>query len=174
MPLIDLTFPTGALAPEATAHLVGGLTEALIRCEGAPDNERTRAMTWAFVHELPPGAVNVAGAPVERPVYRVGITVPEGTLLHGPGPFGTSARRDLVREVTDLVLAAEGGARTDSDRGRVYCTITEITDGYWGAVGETITMADIASIAGGEAETPLAARARETIDALLAERAAYS
>ena len=174
MPLIDVTYPAGALTPEEKARLVEGLTGALIRCEGAPDNERTRAMTWVFVHELPAGAVHVAGTPVERPVYRVAVTVPEGTLLHGPGPFGTSARRDLVREVTDLVLAAEGGPKTDADRGRVYCTITEVTDGYWGAVGETITMADIASIAGREAETPLAARARETIDALLAERAAYS
>ena len=171
MPLIDLTCPSGALTAPATAKLVDGLTGALIQHEGAPDNERTRAMTWVFVHELPAEAVHVGGTAVDRPVYRVAVTVPEGTLLHGPGPFGTSARRALVADVTDLVLAAEAGTTTEADRGRVYCTITEIKDGHWGALGETITMADIASIAGGDAETPLAARAREAIDALLAERA---
>lgn len=171
MPLIDLTLPARALTADATARLVEGLTGALIQHEGAPDNERTRAMTWVFVHELPGSAVHVGGTPVDRPVYRVAVTVPEGTLLHGPGPFGTSARSGLVRDVTDLVLAAEEGSTTEADRGRVYCTITEIKDGHWGALGETITMADIASIAGGEEETPLARRARESIDALLAQRA---
>jgi phenylpyruvate tautomerase PptA (4-oxalocrotonate tautomerase family) len=170
MPLIDLTLPSGALDRAATAELVQGLTAALIQHEGAPDNERTRAMTWVLVHELPPGTFHVGGTAVERPVYRVAVTVPEGTLLHGPGPFGTSGRSSLVRDVTDLVLSAEGGTPTASDRGRVYCTITEIKDGYWGALGETITMTDIASIAGGDAETELGRRARDTIDALLAER----
>ena len=168
MPLIDVTLPAGALTPDATSQLVGELTGALIEHEGAPDNERTRAMTW--VHELPANAVHVGGRPADRPVYRVAVTVPEGTLLHGPGPFGTSARSNLVRDVTELVLAAEADSTTQADRGRVYCTITEIKDGHWGALGETITMSDIASIAGSDAETPLAARARETIDALLAER----
>lgn len=171
MPLIDLTVPAGALTADATSRLVDRLTGALIQHEGAPDNERTRAMTWVFVHELPASAVHVSGTPTERPVYRVAVTVPEGTLLHGPGPFGTSARDCLVRDVTDLVLDAEAGTPSGADRGRVYCTITEVRDGYWGALGGTITMADIASIAGGEAETPLARRARATLDTLLAERA---
>src|SRR5215213_3818310 len=109
MPMIDLTYPEGALEAEARAEAVEKLT-ALLRHEGAADNEQTRAMSWTLVHELPRQALNVAGSPVERPVYRVLVTVPEGTLLQGPGPVGSAARRNLVREVTEVLLAAEGTA----------------------------------------------------------------
>ena len=172
MPMIDLTYPEGAIAPEAQPEVIERLTAALLRNEGAPDNERTRAMTWTFLHELPAGAVNVAARPVELPVYRIEITVPEGTLLHGPGPFGASARRNLVRDVTEILLEAEPGDRTSADRGRVYCLIREIPDGCWGALGTTVRMEEIASIAADEGSTPLGREATEAIDALLAVRAA--
>lgn len=172
MPMIDLTFPQGALAPESQAELVEKLTAALLRNEGAPDNDRTRAMTWVYLHELPAGAINIGGHPADVTVYRVVITVPEGTLLHGPGPVGSTSRRNLVGEVTDAVLAAEGGIPTSADLGRVYCLIREISDGYWGALGSTVRMEDIASIASAEQETPLGKQAREAIDVLIAARAA--
>jgi phenylpyruvate tautomerase PptA (4-oxalocrotonate tautomerase family) len=168
--MIDLSYLEGAFSAEAHAQLVEQLTGALIRNEGAPDNERTRALTWVFSHELPAAAISVAGAPVDRPVYRVLITVPAGTLLHGPGPVGFASRRNLVREVTELVLAAEGSDCSTVDAGRVYCVVREVEDGYWGALATTWRIEDIASIAT-DAETPLGAQAREAIDALLATRA---
>jgi phenylpyruvate tautomerase PptA (4-oxalocrotonate tautomerase family) len=167
--MIDLSYLEGALSAEAHTELVEQLTAALIRNEGAPDNERTRALTWVFSHELPASAINVAGTPVEQPVYRMVVTVPAGTLLHGPGPVGIASRRNLVREVTELVLAAEGSDRTSADAGRVYCIVREVEDGYWGALATTWRIEDIASIAA-DAETPLGAQAREAIDALLATR----
>lgn len=169
MPLIDFTYLEGALSAEARAQLVEQLTGALIRNEGAPDNERTRALTWVFTHELPASAISVAGAPVERPVYRVVITVPAGTLLHGPGPVGIASRCNLVGEVTELVLTAEGSDRTSADAGRVYCIVREVEDSYWGALATTWRMEDIASI-GTDAETPLGVQAREAIDTLPAAR----
>ena len=172
MPMIDLTFPSGALTLESQAELVDQLTAALLRNEGAPDNDRTRAMTWMYLHEVPPAAINVGGRPAGVPVYRVVITVPEGTLLHGPGPVGSTARRNLVSEVTDAVLAAEGGTPASADRGRVYCLVREISDGHWGALGSTIRMEEIASIASDEQETPLGKQARESIDVLTAAQAA--
>lgn len=44
MPLIDLTFPEGAVEPQARAELVDQLTTALLRAERAPDNEFFRSM----------------------------------------------------------------------------------------------------------------------------------
>lgn len=172
MPMIDLTFPEGALNLKSQADLADQLTAALLRNEGAPDNERTRAMTWTYLHESAPGEMYIGGQPADLPVYRVLITVPEGTLLHGPGPVGATARRNLVGEVTDIVLAAEGAPPTRADRGRVYCLVQEISDGYWGALGSTIRMEDIASIASSELETPLGQEAKEAIDVLLAAKAA--
>ena len=129
-------------------------------------------MTWVYLHELPAAAINVGGEPADLNVYRVMITVPEGTLLHGPGPVGVASRRNLVGEVTDAVLGAEGDTPVGADRGRVYCLIREIADGHWGALGTTVRMEDIASIATAEEETALASVARESIDVLIAARAA--
>src|ERR671916_1132324 len=69
MPMIDLTYPRGALDPDARAEAVEKLTAALLRNEGATDNDATRAMSWTVVHELAPEAINVGGALGERPVY---------------------------------------------------------------------------------------------------------
>ncbi|HVD38579.1 MAG TPA: 4-oxalocrotonate tautomerase [Solirubrobacterales bacterium] len=171
MPMIDLTYPEGALDAGARAEAVEKLTAALLRHEGAADNEQTRAMSWTLVHELPHHALNVAGSPVERPVYRVLVTVPEGTLLQGPGPVGSTARRNLVREVTEVLLAAEGTAYSEAEAGRVYCLVREVTDGYWGGMGTTFRMEDIVATATPEApQTEVSERARASISALVAER----
>lgn len=171
MPMIDLTYPEGALEPEARAAAVEQLTAALLRHEGAADNEQTRAMSWAVVHELPAHAVNVGGAPAERPVYRVDVTVPAGTLLQGPGPVGSSSRRNLTREVTEILLAAEGAEYSDVEAGRVYCIVREVSDGYWGGMGTTFRMEDIAAAANPDApQTAVSEKARATISALVATR----
>ena len=171
MPMIDLTYPEGALEAEARAEAVEKLTAALLRNEGATDNEQTRAMSWTVVHELPAHALNVGGAPAERPVYRIAITVPAGTLLQGPGPVGAQSRRSLVREATEIVLAAEGTEYSDVEAGRVYCIVREVSDGYWGGLGTTFRMEDIVATATPEApQTPVSERARAAIGELVAER----
>jgi phenylpyruvate tautomerase PptA (4-oxalocrotonate tautomerase family) len=171
MPMIDLTCPAGALEPAQRAEAVERLTAALLQHEGANDNEQTRAMSWTVVHELPAGALNVGGTPAERPVYRVMITVPEGTLLQGPGPIGTQSRRNLVREVAEILLAAEGTEYSDAEAGRVYCIVREVNDGYWGGMGTTFRMEDIVATATPEApQTPVSEQARAAIAELLAAR----
>src|SRR5260370_5979002 len=77
MPMIDLTLPAGALQRSALTTLVEDLTTTVLHWERVADNPATRAMAWAFVHELPSGAVNVGGKPAELPIYRVFLTVPQ-------------------------------------------------------------------------------------------------
>jgi phenylpyruvate tautomerase PptA (4-oxalocrotonate tautomerase family) len=171
MPMIDLTYPEGALEPDARADAVERLTAALLRHEGATDNEQTRGMSWTLVHELPAGAVNVGGTPAEEPVYRVFVTVPEGTLLQGPGPVGATSRRNLVREVAEILLEAEGGEYSDAEAGRVYCIVREVSDGYWGGMGTTFRMEDIVATATPEApQTTVSEQARAAIAGLTARR----
>jgi len=67
MPMIDLTLPADALQPPALTTLVEDLTTTVLRWEGVADNPATRAMAWAFVHELPSGAVNVGAGPPNCP-----------------------------------------------------------------------------------------------------------
>ena|SRR5437763_8650773 len=166
MPMIDLTLPAGALGPQARAEAIGAMTEALLRAEGAPDNAATRAMSWAFVHELPADAVHVGGVRSDRPVYRVVLTIPAGTLLHGPGPFANGARERLVREVTEALLRAEGTDYDDGEAGRVFCLLREVPDGAWGGMGTIFRMQDIAAFATPElAQTEVSERARDAIAA---------
>jgi phenylpyruvate tautomerase PptA (4-oxalocrotonate tautomerase family) len=170
--MIDLTYTEGALEPGARAEAVSRLTDALLRIEGAdPESPHARGMAWAFVHELPPGCVNIAGRPAVRPAYRLRLTVPAGTLLQGPGPVGRMARGNLVREATEIILAAEGTEYTPAESLRVYCIVREVPDGYWGGFGTTLRMDDIVATASPEmGDTPLAAQVRAAADAMLAEQ----
>jgi phenylpyruvate tautomerase PptA (4-oxalocrotonate tautomerase family) len=169
MPMFDLTYPEGALDEQQRARAVERLTSALLRHEGAPDdNKYVRGMAWGFVHELPEHAVNVGGRPAARPVYRVFLTVPEGTLLHGPGPAGPPSRRNLVREVTEILLEAEGTEYTAEEALRVYCIIREVANGFWGGFGTTFEMKDIVAVGMPEAgDTELASQVREAAPHML-------
>ena len=69
MPVFELTYPQGALAPDTRDRLLEDLTTALLRAERAPDTDFFRNITWSYVHELPAGAVRAAGRPVEQPTF---------------------------------------------------------------------------------------------------------
>jgi phenylpyruvate tautomerase PptA (4-oxalocrotonate tautomerase family) len=151
MPMIDLTLPEGALGEDAKARLVEELTTTLLRWEGAPDNERSRGIAWAYVDERPAGTVNVAGAPAPEPRYRVRVTVPEGTL-------DDERKAGLVSEVTERVLAAEGAPNEPEHAARVWCIIREVGDGNWGAGGRIARLKDIAEFVGATPDSVRAAK----------------
>src|ERR1700731_4620790 len=125
MPMIDLTLPAGALQRSALTTLVEDLTTTVLHWEGFADNPATRALAWAFVHELPRGAVNVGGKPAELPIYRVFLTVPQG-LPGITGPLNEQRRNALVREVTELVLTAEGVTDIEAHVHRVWCMLRAV------------------------------------------------
>ena len=96
MPMIDVTIPEGALKPEAEQRLLKELGDILIRHEGfAADNKTAQSVTVLFLHR--PAAVFVAGAPSDRPRYRIVPTVPEGQ-------YTEASRQALVKDVTDAVV----------------------------------------------------------------------
>src|SRR5688500_13354232 len=101
VPVFELTYPEGALEPEARTRLMDDLTTALLRAERAPDTEFFRSVTWSYVHELPAGSVLAAGSPVDRPTFRIDVTTPEGAL-------SDRRREELVGEATRLVREAAG------------------------------------------------------------------
>jgi phenylpyruvate tautomerase PptA (4-oxalocrotonate tautomerase family) len=171
MPVIDLTYPEGALNSEAREQAVERLTAALLKHEGAPDNEQTRAMSRCFIHELPNDAICVGGRPIEQPTYRVVLTVPDGVVVTGAGPLASTARKALVREATEILLEAEGAEYTPVNAGRVFCLIHAVPDGHWGGMGQIFRMEDIVSLASPEwpERTPVAEEAREALAQFTAE-----
>jgi phenylpyruvate tautomerase PptA (4-oxalocrotonate tautomerase family) len=143
MPMLDAYIPAGALNPEAERDLLARLTDLLIEHEGAdPANERVRSIAWVFLHR--PDAVYVAGEPATEPRYRFVASVPEGQL-------DAERRLGMVASITEAVLDAEQGARP-RDTSRVWVFPLEVPDGSWGALGRTVTLADIAGFALGDEE----------------------
>lgn len=166
MPMIDLYCPRDALTRENLGVAIEELTTALLRHEGAADNAQTRAMSRAFVHELPTRHVFLGGRPSTEPTYRVVLTVPAGTLLQGPGPVGTASRNAVVREVTEILLRAEGSEFTPAGAARVFCIVHEVPDGHWGGMGRAFRIDDIVAFSNPEA--PQTDAAREARDAIAA------
>jgi phenylpyruvate tautomerase PptA (4-oxalocrotonate tautomerase family) len=147
MPMLDAYIPEGALSPEAERQLLGELTDLLLRHEGAdPSDERTRSIAWVFVHRP---QVYVAGAPAQAPVYRFVCQVPEGQ-------YNDERRAAVTEEMTRALAKAEGGSWPNPED-RVWVFTSEVPDGTWGAQGR-------------DAEKQLAARRRETADALFEAR----
>jgi len=143
MPMLDAYIPAGALSPKAEERLLARLTDLLIEHEGAdPSNPQVRSIAWLFVHR--PEKVFVAGEPAAEPRYRFIASVPEGQ-------YDAERRQGMVSAITDAVLDAEEGAR-ERDPGRVWVFTPEVPDGTWGALGQTVTLADIATFASGDAD----------------------
>jgi phenylpyruvate tautomerase PptA (4-oxalocrotonate tautomerase family) len=147
MPMIDVTLPAGLLTASAKDELASRLTAALLSAEGAPDTHYVRAIAWCFFDERPLGAIQVGGRPARVPVYRVVLTIPEGSPALS-GPFRLVNRERLVHEVTEHVLAVEGTPYSDAEAARVWVALREIKEGYWGAVGGIGRLEDLAGVTG--------------------------
>jgi len=134
MPMIDLPLPDGALDAPTRDRLVDDLLAVLLRWEGAPDNERSKSLAWAFVHVA--DSITAASSPSGRHHYRVEVRTPHGAL-------NDVRRAGLVAEVTALVLRAEGTPMSPDDAFRVWVILSEVAEGSWGAEGRIWRFADI-------------------------------
>ena len=143
MPIMDVTYPEGALTADQRTELADELTTVLLRAERAPDTDFFREVTWVFMHELPAGAVLTAGRPVEKPIFRVICTTPEGAL-------SDRRRQELVAEATRAVREVAGIAEEDAMRIFVLCR--EIDEGSWGAGGHVIQFEQLRAAAKAERE----------------------
>src|ERR687888_2132464 len=138
MPIFEVTYPEGALTPQARLQLMQDLTTALLRAERAPDTEFFRSVTWSYVHELPAGSVLAAGQPVAEPTFRIDVTTPEGAL-------SDRRREELVAEATAIVRDAAGIGEEDALR--VWVLMHEVAEGSWGAGGQVIRFEQLRQIA---------------------------
>lgn len=138
MPQIQLTVPAGALTGDTAATVQTDLANALLKWEGAPDNEFFRGLAWSYLNEIPAGSQITAGDTAPR--FRVDVTVPAGAL-------SDKRRAGLVQEATEIVLAAAG---LGADQAlRVWVLVHEQADGTWGAGGHIFRHADLVALAKG-------------------------
>jgi len=135
MPLIDLQLPDDAVPPD-TGGLVDELTAALLRARGVPDTPASREQVWAHVRPAP---LFVGGAPAADGRYVVRVAVVQGGVTEG-------AREEMVAEMTASVLRHADLGEDLADR--VWVLLEEVPDGFWGAGGRLVRLADSQAILG--------------------------
>ena len=143
MPVFEITYPQGALTPEARAKLLDELTTAILNAERAPNVEFFRGVTWGYVNELPAESVVAAGKPVEKPTFKIDLTTPEGAL-------SDRRREEFVVAATRLVSEAAG--IPDDEGLRVFVLMHEVAEGSWGAAGQVVRFQELRRIAAAERE----------------------
>ena len=143
MPMIEVTYPKGAIAPDTRPELLEELATKLLAAEKAPDTEFFRSITWVYANEVDAEDLAVGGRPGGEPRFRVQITVPDGAL---------SDRRKgiLVDSVNQAVLGAAG--LPESEGLRVWTLIREVPDGNWGAAGQQVRYQQLVEAAAAQRE----------------------
>ena len=143
MPMLELTYPKGAIPSDAREELLEELATKMLEAERAPDTEFFRSITWVYASEIEPEMLAVGVRPGGEPRFRVQVTVPEGAL---------SDRRKgiLVDSFNQAVLRAAG---LDESQGiRVWTVIREVPDGNWGAAGQQVRYQQLVEAATAERE----------------------
>jgi phenylpyruvate tautomerase PptA (4-oxalocrotonate tautomerase family) len=141
MPMLELTYPKGAIGSTAREELLEELATKMLEAEKAPDTEFFRSITWVYANEIDPETLAVGGRPGGEPRFRVQVTVPEGAL---------SDRRKgiLVDSFNQAILRAAG--LDESEGIRVWTVISEVPDGNWGAAGQQIRYQQLVEAAAAE------------------------
>jgi phenylpyruvate tautomerase PptA (4-oxalocrotonate tautomerase family) len=144
MPMIDLTFPEGALSEDALDSLADSLMRALLRSEHVPeDNAARELVSWVHVHELPAGRMYAGARRLQsgEPFFRVDISIPAGVV-------DAEEKASFIAEATSLILGAAGAGPDDREAAaRVWVLYREIAGG-WGASGRLLSNRQIAKIVG--------------------------
>src|SRR3954471_18440047 len=143
VPVFEITYPQGALAPDARATLLDELTTAILRAERAPDNGFFRGVTWGYVNELPKDSVVAGGPPVEAPTFKIDLTTPEGAL-------SDRRREEFTVEATRLVREAAG--IPEEEGLRVFVMMHEVAEGSWGAAGHVVRFEELRATAKAQRE----------------------
>jgi phenylpyruvate tautomerase PptA (4-oxalocrotonate tautomerase family) len=141
MPMIDSTYPKGAIAADAREELLDELATKLLAAEKAPDTEFFRSITWVYANEIDPETLAVGGRPGGEPRFRVQITVPEGAL--------SDRRKGIVVDSFNQAILRAAGLE-ESEGIRVWTVINEVPDGNWGAAGQQVRYQQLVEAAAAE------------------------
>ncbi|MFZ4894357.1 hypothetical protein ACL9RL_07910 [Plantibacter sp. Mn2098] len=136
MPMIDLYAPAGTFAD---THAVAVRAASIVKdVEQVPDIPLFRNNTAAFVHELPAASISDAVGGGDH--VRVQVLTNDGAL-------DRDKQIAVVRQLTDLVIEASGGAIAED---RVWVLLTEAVPGGWGLFGHAHTNEEIVAAARAE------------------------
>jgi phenylpyruvate tautomerase PptA (4-oxalocrotonate tautomerase family) len=137
MPMIDVYAAADLFPANADRDLAAELTGALLRAEGVTNPGPTHTNnTSAYLHRLPPSAVNTAAQGNARTV-RVQVLTP-------PGVLSREGQKQLVADVTQIVARIAGDPSQGS---RTWVLLTEAAEGGWGIAGTAFGREEFAALA---------------------------
>src|SRR2546423_12071033 len=136
-PMIDVYAAADLFPADADRQLAEELTRALLRAEGVQSPGPTHLNnTGAYIHRMPPSAVNTAAAGSARTV-RVQVLTPPGVLQR-------AGQKQLVTEVTQIVAKISGDP---TQAGRTWVLLGEAAEGGWGLAGTAFGKEEFAALA---------------------------
>jgi phenylpyruvate tautomerase PptA (4-oxalocrotonate tautomerase family) len=137
MPMIDVYAAADLFPAGADRDLAAELTSALLRAESVINPGPTHTNnTGAYIHRLPPSAVNTAAQGNARTV-RVQVLTP-------PGVLSREGQKQLVADATQIVARISGDP---SQAGRTWVLLTEAAEGGWGIAGTAFGREEFAALA---------------------------
>jgi phenylpyruvate tautomerase PptA (4-oxalocrotonate tautomerase family) len=129
MPWLDITLRTGTLPKEKLHAMVARLSDVVMWWEKVPDIPAARRFVKAWVHEVAEDCDYTGGHQGEElPFYAVQFRLPKGRL-------DDPAKAGVIRDITRVVLEAEGAPNTQENAHRVWVHIFEIERQDWGIGG---------------------------------------
>ena len=143
MPIMDVRCAAGRLDKAAKAKLAARLTDVLIRMEGGANTRGGRAFAWVFFTEFAEedwwiGARADAEYVSPPGKFLVHISIPEGYM-------NVAHKNEVHGWVAAAIAEVAGGAGRG---GSILTIIDEVTEGNWGAAGQTISLNAIAGTVG--------------------------
>jgi len=146
MPMVQLTHVKGALTDEQKDQLSERMTRVLLMIEGDADTPGGRSIAWVLFNEVEPRTWAIGGRFDATYVGQAGkflitVTVPEGSM-------NQTNKSAVHKAVNDAVLDITGIPDQDGAGRSVWVIINEVTEGHWGGGGRTISVGQIAKIAG--------------------------
>ena len=141
MPLLRITHQRGVFTDAQKAQLADELTHAILLAEVGSDNTASRSAAYVLFDEVDPRTSWFVGGKLEE-------TPPVGgrflfDVFYPSGAASQEHKTQLHKNINESVSRVLGVDGTFPYRAGDWVFIHEITEGNWGASGQTIGVADI-------------------------------
>lgn len=124
MPMIDVYLSEAVLDPEGRQVLADALARLVRDAEGLGDGRLAASLSWVYLHPMPETAITRSGSVPARPLWRIEVASPVGSLT-------ADAKPALAERLARACLAAEGTAWDPGEARRVWVLYRDVADGDW-------------------------------------------
>ncbi len=148
MPLLRVTHQRGAFTDVQKTQLADELTHALLIGEVGSDNPASRAVAYVLFDEFDAKTSWFVGGKLEEAGPVSGRFIFD--VFYPVGAASQEHKAQLYKDINDSVSGVLGVDGTFPNRGGDWVFIHEITEGNWGAGGQTIGVADVYQLTQGD------------------------